>query len=55
MINSTELLNNQCYLEYPDGSIKLITFTRSTKDFNVIRELSAIEASSLRAKYKFYL
>jgi hypothetical protein len=55
MINSKELLSNQCYLEYPDGVIKLVTFTKAARDFNVIRELSNIEANTLRSRYKFYI
>lgn len=52
MINSNELQGNQCYLEYPNGIIKLVSVTYPAKDFNIIRELSAIEANQLRKKYK---
>lgn len=55
MINSKELLTNQCYLEYPDGSIKLVSITKAARNFNVIRDLSPSEAQSLRRRYKFYL
>ena len=55
MINSKELLSNQCYLEYPNGAIKLVTFTKASRDFNVIRELSITEANTLRSRYKFYI
>jgi hypothetical protein len=55
MINSKELLSTQCYLEYPNGVIRLVTFTRAARDFDIIRELSLLEANSLRARFKFYL
>lgn len=55
MINSKELLSNQCYLEYPNGVIKLVSFTTAARDFNIIRELSPVEANKLRTRYKFYL
>ena len=55
MINSKELSTNQCYLEYPNGIIKLVSFTSAARDFNVIRELSFTEASRLRQKYKLSL
>lgn len=53
MINVKELSTNQCYLEYPNGSIKLITVVPSTRDINVIRELTSIEASHLRKRFRF--
>lgn len=52
MINSKELPSNQCYLEYPDGSIHLVTLSRTARDFDMIRELSIQERSRLRIKYK---
>jgi len=51
MINSKDLPGNQCYLEYPDGSIALVTIVKSAKDFTVIRTLSPSEQNNLRAKY----
>lgn len=48
MINSHKLPDDQCYLEYPDGSIQLVTMCRSKKDFEVIRELSTEEQTSIR-------
>lgn len=51
MINSKELPGNQCYLEYPNGSIKLVTMDSSTRDFKVLRELSKGESAVILAKY----
>jgi hypothetical protein len=55
MINSKELLSNQCYLEYPNGVIKLVSFTKAARQFSVIRELSAMEANILRSRHNFYM
>jgi hypothetical protein len=51
MINSRELLTNQCYLEYPDGKIKHV---KTERDFHVIKELSYLEAQAIRQRYNFY-
>lgn len=53
MINVKELATNQCYLEYPNGSIKLITVAHSTQDLDVVRELTATEAQHLRLRFHF--
>lgn len=50
MINVKELSSNQCYLEYPNGSIKLVTVLHASREINVIRELSSIEATQLRER-----
>lgn len=51
MINSKDLPGNQCYLEYPNGSIVLVTIAKSAKDFTVLRVLSSDEQRILRLKY----
>ncbi len=48
MINSGKLPLGQCYLEFPNGTIQLVTLTPAKMDFEVIRELSSKEQSSLR-------
>ena len=53
MINSRELSSNQCYLEYPNGSIKLVTAVHSTRDIDVVRELTSDEANRLRRRFRF--
>ena len=53
MINVKELSTNQCYLEYPNGSIKLITVVHSARDIDVIRELTSMEATHLRQRFHF--
>ena len=37
MINSSELPVEQCYLEYPTGIIKLVELSKTTRNFNTIR------------------
>lgn len=54
MINSKELEPNQCYLEYPDGTIQLVYLKNAAKDFTVIRALSASEEEVIRLKYHFF-
>ena len=51
MINSNELPTNTCYLEYPDGVIKLVTIKKDARDFTWIRDLSDIETKLIREKY----
>lgn len=51
MINSRELPTNTCYLEYPDGSIKLMTAKRNARNFMLIRILSEAENKQIREKF----
>ncbi len=53
MINVKELASNQCYLEYPNGVIKLVSIISSTRDINVISELKPSEAKNLRKRLDF--
>lgn len=53
MINSKELKSNQCYLEFPDGTIQLVFLKNAAREFTVIRTLSQAEAGALRKKYVF--
>lgn len=53
MINVKELSTNQCYLEYPNGNIQLITLVKSTKELDIIRELTPVEANELRKRFEF--
>ncbi len=51
MINAEDLEPNQCYLEYPDGSIKLVFLKESAREFMVIRTLSSTEEEAIRNSY----
>lgn len=55
MINVKELATNQCYLEFPNGIIQLVTVEHSSRDMDVIRELTSIEATNLRRRFQFSL
>lgn len=48
MINSRKLPKGQCYLEYPDGTIKLAEISSTKRDFIIIKELNTIEGTSIR-------
>ena len=51
MINSSELPSGQCYLEYPDGKINLVTISTNGREFILLRELSVLESNKLRKKF----
>ena len=51
MINAKELPGNQCYLEFPDGKILLVTISSTGADFAVLRELSSSENADIRKRY----
>ncbi len=53
MINDHTLAEGESYLEYPDGSIKLITIISAKKEIDVVRELSPEEAAQLRIRFHF--
>jgi len=53
MINSKDLVSNQCYLEYPDGTIQLVFLKTGAREFSVIRMLSPAEAEALRKRCGF--
>ena len=52
MINLNELPSNQCYLEYPDGSIQLVALTANKQDFAPVRQLSQQEVQELRIRFR---
>jgi len=54
MINTPELPDGQCYIEYPDGSIILATLSSEQKDFKTIKALSVAESNFLRTRYQLY-
>ncbi|WP_300597703.1 hypothetical protein [Niabella sp.] len=52
MINSRELQDDTCFLEYPDGKIKLVRQNRAGTEFVEIHTLSAEAARQIRVRYK---
>jgi hypothetical protein len=53
MINAKELATNQCYLEYPNGNIKLVAIKHASRAIDIIRELTTAEATDLRRRFHF--
>lgn len=47
MINTNDLPKNQCYLEFPDHKIQLVSYDK-TKNFIPIRTLSEDQSIELR-------
>lgn len=52
MINSNLLPTDQCYLEYPNGSIKIVKANSRGSDFKVIEKLDQISAELLKRTLK---
>jgi hypothetical protein len=50
MINVEGLPANQCYLEFPDHSIQLVTFLQGKNDFIPIKNLSTRDRDRLRKR-----
>jgi hypothetical protein len=48
MINSRRLPVDQCYREFPDGTIQIVTICHTQKDFKLIRKLTEKEQVSVR-------
>lgn len=51
MINSKKLPAGQCYLEYPDGHIELVSITPSKRDFHTIRQFTKSQSINIRRQY----
>lgn len=52
MINSDILESDQCFLEFPDGIIKIAEAATKDRDFLIVYEFSAAESNNLRKKLK---
>jgi hypothetical protein len=52
MINSDILPPDQCYLEYPDGSMKVVEANSRKSDFVVIEDVNPKFAKQLKKKLK---
>lgn len=52
MINANGLPASQCYLEYPDGKMILVTIVSPTdRDFTIIHELSEAERTDILEEF----
>jgi hypothetical protein len=54
MINSSTLPSNQCYMEYPDGTISIVKILQAHRDYEKVRTLSSEEANSLRIAHNLF-
>jgi hypothetical protein len=54
MISSRSLPSDQSYLEFPEGRIVLVTYTRNAKDFTELRELSHQEIIRIREQFDLH-
>jgi len=52
MISSDMLPSHQCYLEYPDGTIKIAEAGQRGSDFKIIEELDYFNIEFIRKKLK---
>lgn len=52
MINSKDLPSMQCYLECPDGYIKLVTIAEDKIDFKIITDVTLKQSDIIWKKYK---
>jgi hypothetical protein len=50
MINSDMLETHQCFLEFPDGIIKIVEADSTRIDFKVVFEFNKQESRSLRRR-----
>ena len=46
------LPENQAFMEYPDGKVELVQFTKEQETFTLIRVLDSKEVSDFRVKYQ---
>lgn len=46
-----ELPENQAYMEYADGHIKVVEFSQDYRTYNSVKTLNQAETTSLRKKY----
>ncbi len=51
IIDNAILSDNQAFMEYSDGHIELVEFTKNFDDYTSLRRLSSNETLNLREKY----
>jgi len=51
MIYAEDLPSTQCYLEYPDGHISIVSICPDKIDFKIIRDLTIKETRLLRKEF----
>ncbi|MBU6158563.1 MAG: hypothetical protein KGP35_05980 [Bacteroidetes bacterium] len=55
MINDLSLSSDECYLEFPDGSIKLVISLPEKRTFDIKRELTPEEIRQIRIVHQLPL
>jgi hypothetical protein len=48
MINTRDLPSDQCYMEYPDGSIVLVSLCKKISDFEIVTRFTPEEELNIR-------
>ena len=51
MINAKELPPRQAYLEFPDGTIKIIIAEKGARKFEILRTLSLLETKAVKSRH----
>jgi len=51
MINSDNLPSGQSYLEYPDGTIRIVKVSADSRSFTILGELDADQAKAVRIRH----
>ena len=51
MINSDDLPSGQSYLEYPDGTIRIVKVSADSHSFTILAELDADKAKTVRIRH----
>lgn len=51
MINSKKLPKGQCYLEFPDGHIELVSIAATKRDFHLITQFTNDQSTNIRRQH----
>ena len=51
MINSKKLPKGQCYLEFPNGHIELVSIASTKRNFHTIRQFTNDESTKIRMQH----
>lgn len=51
MINSDDLPSGQSYLEYPDGTIRIVKVSADSRSFTMLAELDGDQAKIVRIRH----
>ena len=54
MINAPNLPAKQSYMEYPDGSINIVTIAPDERSFIMVRKLTDTQAKAVRNRFNLH-